>query len=135
MTEKDKICQQLNIKKCKAIHIFHLNLFLTKMTEKKINYLKDKNQQPNEEIYRERSWTKELLSSWCLGPCMVTHGRVLVPQSGRSPCEPPSFRFLWRLHYMGTIDKSLTISDWFHLQPFFPLLYPRLVPLATSSHP
>ena len=31
--------------------------------------LKDMNQQPDEEVHRARSQTKEFLSSWSLGPC------------------------------------------------------------------
>ena len=42
-------------------------------------------EQPNEGIHRARSQTKELPSSWILGPSTVAHGSVLVPQRGSSP--------------------------------------------------
>ena len=41
------------------------------------------NQQPDEEIHMERSWTKELLlSSWNLGPGLVVPGNFLVSLPG-----------------------------------------------------
>lgn len=41
--------------------------------------VKDMNQQPDEEIQRERYQTKELLS-WSLGPGMVTRGGIILVQ-------------------------------------------------------
>ena len=38
------------------------------------------NQQPDREKHRLRSWTKELLSSWNMGPRKMASGTILFPQ-------------------------------------------------------
>ena len=38
-----------------------------------------------EEILRAKSQTKALLSLWSLGPSMVAHGSILIPQPGCYP--------------------------------------------------
>ena len=64
--------------------------------------LKDKNQQPDEEIHRARSLTEELLSSWCLGPRTVVHEWFWFPNMETLRTHP--FGVLRRLHYIGMID-------------------------------
>ena len=70
---------------------------------------KDMNQQPDEEIHRVRSQTKELLSLWSLRPSTMACGSVLVHQPGSSSNSFFS-EFLWRLHYIGMVD--LIIDHW-----------------------
>lgn len=57
-----------------------LNCFTPWITDLSQRTLKDMNPQPDEDICRANSRTKELLSSWSLGPGTVACGRVLVPQ-------------------------------------------------------
>ena len=46
--------------------------------------LKHRNQQPDEEIHRARSRTKNFQSSWSLVPSTVAHGGILLHQPGIS---------------------------------------------------
>lgn len=61
--------------------------------------IKGENEQPDEDMHRVRSWTKERLSSCSLGPCTVAHVSILAHQP-----EPRPFGFSWRLRYTGMIS-------------------------------
>lgn len=60
------------------------NPFTHQITDLLQSIVKDTNQEPDEDMHRVRSQTKELLPSWNLEPSKVAHGSFLVPQSGRS---------------------------------------------------
>ena len=78
------------------------------LTRLPINYkriLKVTKQQPDREIHMATSQTKEILSSWSLGPGMVALGSVLVPSWGN---------FLKRaikLSFWGFVEASLHSHD------------------------
>lgn len=70
--------------------------------------IKDANQQPDEEICRVGSCTKELLSAWSLRPGSVVSGNVPVPQawmlSRKKGPESCPLEFLARIHYTVMTD-------------------------------
>lgn len=57
------------------------------------------NEQPDEEIHKARSSTKEL-RAWGQNGGTWKH---FVSLTWKFP-EPPPFGFLWKLHYLGIID-------------------------------
>lgn len=76
------------------------------------------NQQPDEEIGRVSSQTKEILCSCSLGLGMVAHESILVPQHGSSP-NPLLLGFYggfikWRhdllTHWLLVIDSTSSFS-------------------------
>ena len=54
------------------------------MTDLLQRLLEDTDQQPDEELHRAMSPTKELLFLGTLGLCLVASGSTLFPQPGRS---------------------------------------------------
>ena len=78
--------------------------------------VKDRRQQPGEEIHSRSSWAKEFLSYWDLGPDTMACRSILVHQSGSSLKLVLLGDFYGVLIKFAWWVKLLAIGDWFNFQ-------------------
>ena len=102
------------------VHKTQRNISLARVTVYYKRILKGMNQQPDEKIHKEKSWTKELLWWMCLGS---GSGDTEVFWFLNMKAPPKAIKKLSFLGFYGDfitlswLTKSLTKGNWFNLWP------------------